>query len=112
MPDLPNLDWPVRLVTLPDGTVDFATVEQDTDPERRAAAAVAACTPKGHREDDPEYGVTQLVFQSGPIDTDQLAADLRASDDRLDLTASETFDLADAMTRTVTVDVDSLPPTA
>lgn len=103
--DLPHFGWPIRLVTNPDGTSGFAVVEQDTTPDLLASAAVIACTPRGHRDDDPSFGVTQLVFTQGPVDTGRLAAELQEADPRLDVTADETTQLTNAMVRNLTVNV-------
>lgn len=105
MPDLPHFAWPMRFVTLPDGTVTYATVEQDTEPDLQASAAIIACTPRGWRDDDPTFGVTSPVFSQGPLDTDRLAAEIAQADDRLDIDAEEVLDLADAMNRQVVASV-------
>lgn len=103
MPDLPVLDWPVQFVTSPDGTVDFATVEQDSTDEHKAAAAVIVCTQRGERPDADTYGITELVFQQGGINTDRLADEINESDDRLDVTATDAADVVDATRREITV---------
>lgn len=92
MTDLPHLAFPYRL---------GATVEQDTFAERVASALVIALTPRGHRDDLPEFGITPPLFVEGAIDTDRLAAELAASDDRLDVDATELVDLADATVREI-----------
>lgn len=92
MADLPHLAFPYRL---------GATVEQDTFAERAASALVIALTPRGHRDDLPEFGITPLVFAEGAIDTDRFAAELAASDDRLDVDATELIDLAAATAREI-----------
>ena len=106
MTDLPHFAWPLRLVTLPDGSSSFAEAEQDTAEDLASSAAVIACTPRGHRDDDPTFGVTSPVFTQGPIDTDLLAAELAQADDRLDYVADEIVDLAEGMRRTITVHTD------
>lgn len=105
MPELPHPAWPLAFATRPDGTVGFATVEQGTDEDRMASAAVIACTPRGHRDDDPTFGVTSPVFAQGPVDADRLAAEIAQSDPRLDLTVGEVLDLANATRRTVRLSV-------
>lgn len=106
MPDLAQPGWPLRFITLPDGTTQFATVIQDSDQDREASAAVIISTPKGWRDDEPAFGITPLVGQTGPIDTDRLASELAQSDPRLaDVTAAETVNLLRATDRVVRVDV-------
>lgn len=97
MTDLPHLPWPYRL-----GDV----VEQDTDVERLASAAVIVCTPRGHRDDLPAFGVTAPVFEQGPLDLERLAGEISQSDPRLAVDAEEILDLAAATTRTVRVAID------
>lgn len=109
MAELPHFAWPMRFTTLPDGSVTYAAVEQDTEPDLLASAAIVACTPKGWRDDDPEFGVTRPVFDQGPIDTSRLAAELAAADDRLDVDVAEVIDLADAMNRQL---IASISPTS
>ena len=102
--DLPHYDWPLTFTAQPDGTVGFALVEQDTPDDLQATAALIASVPRGHRDDDPSFGVSDLAFQQGPVDTDLFAAELAQADDRLaDLDATELLDVRDATRRTVRV---------
>jgi hypothetical protein len=94
----PHYAWPFRL-----GSV----VEQDSTEEHLAAAAVVACTPRGHRADRPGFGVTQQLFAQGPLDLELLADEILASDSRLDVDADELIDLADATVRTVRLSTGS-----
>lgn len=104
MPELPHPSWPLRLAVAPDGSRAFAMAEQDGADDLRSSAAVIVCTPRGHRMDDPNFGTTPLPFDhAGDIDTDRLAAELRQSDGRLDLSPTEILDLADAMRRVVRI---------
>lgn len=93
MTALPHFAWPLRFATRPDGTVGFALVEQDTTSEHNASAALIASVPRGAREDDPTFGVSPLIFDSSPLDTDRLAAEIQQSDPRLDIDATEVLDL-------------------
>jgi hypothetical protein len=97
MADLPHLPWPYQF-----GQV----VEQGSPAELVAAAAVIACTPRGHRDDDPDFGVTAPVFQSGALDLDRLAGEIQQSDPRLAIDAEEFIDLAAATVRTVRVTIE------
>jgi hypothetical protein len=97
MDDLPHIAWPYQL---------GATVEQDTDAEMLAAAAVIACTPRGYRDDLPSFGVTQPVFEQSPLDLDRFAREIGQSDPRLAAEAEELIDLADATARTVRAVID------
>jgi hypothetical protein len=92
MADLSHIGWPYQL------GVD---VEQDTTAELTAAAAAIVCTPRGHRDDDPDFGVTAPVFQQGALDLERLAAEISQSDQRLSIDADEFIDLADATVRIV-----------
>src|SRR3954452_10022315 len=97
--------WPLRFVTRPDGTVTYAEVEQDTDAERKASAAVIAATPRGSHLGDPTFGVTSPLFDQAPVDADRLAREISHSDPRLTVTAREAADLVNAARRIVTVAV-------
>lgn len=108
--DLPHFNWPLRFVTHPDGTAGFASVEQDTDEELMASAAVIASTPRGHRDDLPSFGVTHPVFESTPLDAEQLAAEIKQHDGRLSLTAADLADLADPTRRTIRVGAQRATP--
>jgi hypothetical protein len=92
MPDLPHLAWPYRL---------GVTVDQDTPAELLASAAAIACTPRGHRDDLPSFGVGDQTFQQGSIDVERLAAELSQSDERLRAEGEEILDLAATTIRTV-----------
>lgn len=106
MADLPDFAWPLQFQELADGSVVFAEVEQTSTAGHMAAAALIAATPRGRRIDQPGFGVTQLLFQQGPLDVDRLATEISAADPRLDLDADEVLDLADAARRQVSVHVD------
>lgn len=95
---LPHFDWPLRFTA-----TGYVLVEQGTDRELQASAAVIASVQRGHRDDDPSFGVTRPVFEQGPLDGGRMAAEISQADDRLDLTASEAIDLADAMNRRLTL---------
>lgn len=95
---LPHFDWPLRF-----GPAGFALVEQGTDRELEASAAVIASVPRGHRDDDPSFGVTKPVFEQGPLDGARMAGEISQADDRLDLSANEVIDLANAMKRRLTL---------
>lgn len=106
MPDLTQPDWPLAFETLPDGTVQLAETPQDGPQDRRARAAVVVCTPKGHRFDEPSFGITPLPFQTGAIDTGRLAAEINQSDPGIDAQATEVMDMLDHTHRIVTIAVD------
>lgn len=97
MADLPHLPWPYQL-----GQV----VEQGSPSELVSAAAVIVCTPRGHRDDLPDFGVTAPVFQQGALDLDRLAGEITQSDPRLTVDAEEVLDLTAATVRTVRVAID------
>jgi hypothetical protein len=95
--------WPLRFTA-----TGFALVEQDSVEDLEASAAIIACTPRGHRDDDPAFGVTSLLFQQGLIDVDQFATELGASDERLSVLASETVDLANSTVRRVQANIGGI----
>lgn len=97
MTDLPHLAWPYQL---------GAVVEQDSIEELKASAAVIACTPRGHRDDDLAFGVTTPLFDQRPLDVDRFARELAQSDPRIQPTVEEVIGLREELTRVVlTVDV-------
>jgi hypothetical protein len=98
-------DWPLRFVTNPDGTTTYASVEQDSDAERKASAAVIAATPRGSHLGDPTFGATSSLFDQSPVDADRLAREISHSDPRLAVSAREAADLVNAAKRIVTVAV-------
>jgi hypothetical protein len=110
MPDpLLQPAWPLRFVTRPDGTVGFADCVQASAQDRMSRAAIVVCTPKDHRDDAPSFGVSELQFQQGHIDTDRLVSEIQHSDQALaGLEATEIFDAlsqVDATRRVVSIDV-------
>lgn len=105
MPDLAHPAWPFRFTAGPDGSVGFATVEQDSDLDLAASAAVITCTRRGHRDDASAFGVTPLNFRQGRIDLDRYESELAASDARLNPRAVQTGDLAQATIANVRVQV-------
>jgi hypothetical protein len=106
MADSSEPAWPLRFITLPDGSVHLAEVAQGSPQAREGAAAVVICTPRGYRDDDPTFGITPLTFQQGRIDTSRLAGELAQSDPSLsDIDVTEALDLLHVTERTVRVDV-------
>lgn len=103
--DLTQPDWPLAFEELPDGSVQLAEVAQDSDADRRARAAVVMCTPRGHRDDEPQFGTTSVLFKPGRVDTDRLAAEINQSDPGLDVQATEAMDMYDNTHRIITVTV-------
>lgn len=101
--DLTQPDWPLRWEQLPDGTVQFAEVPQDSDQDRLARAAVVYSTPKGHRPDEPQFGVTSPLFHPGQVDVQRLAAEINSSDPGLEVDATEVIDMRDTSHRILTV---------
>lgn len=102
--------WPLRFITRPDGTVTYAEVEQDTDDERKASAAVIAATPRGAHLGDPNFGVTSPLFETAPLDVERLAREIAQSDPRLQLTVNETVDMLNAARRILTAGVGAIAP--
>lgn len=105
----PHFAWPLRFDQQPDGTVGFAVVQQGTNQELQASAAVIVSTPRKHRDDDPTFGVTPLPFQQGGIDTDRLAAEIQQSDPRLSVEAEDVVQLISPWLSVVHAQVDGTP---
>lgn len=105
MDNLTQPGWPLAFEQRPDGTVQLAEVAQDSDADRVARAAVVMCTPRGHRDDEPQFGTTSPLFQPGRVDTDRLAAEINQSDPGLDVQATEAIDMFDKSHRIIAVTV-------
>lgn len=105
MPEYAHFGWPLRFETRADGSAGYAMVEQDTAQDLECSAAVIMCTPRGHRDDDPAFGVTTPLFQQGTIDVERLAGEITQADPRLDLDVEETINVAAATERTLTMHV-------
>lgn len=103
MDNLMQPGWPLAFVQLPDGTVQLGEVSQDSDADRLARAAVVMSTPRGHRDDEPQFGTSSPLFQPGRVDTDRLAAEINQSDPGLDVQATEAIDMFDQSHRIITV---------
>lgn len=105
MDNLTQPDWPFAFEQIPDGTIRLAEVPQDSDADRLARGAVVMCTPRGHRDDEPQFGVTSPLFKPGRVDTERLTAEINQSDPGLDVQASEAIDMFDQSHRIITVTV-------
>lgn len=105
MPDSPHYSWPLAFETQQDGTITFGQVEEGSDAELEASAAVIISTPRGHRDDDPTFGVSPLVFQGG-VDTDRLADELQQADPRLSVEADEVVALIEPWVSVVRAHID------
>jgi hypothetical protein len=105
LPDLPHLAWPMRFAPRPDGSTGVAMCQQDTTEDLLSSAAVIASTPRGHRDDDPTFGVTVPLFAMGDLQPAALGAEIAQADDRLEIDADELIDYAAASTRVIRVSV-------
>jgi hypothetical protein len=69
MADVPQLDWPLRVVGF-----DFAEVEQDSTADAGASVAVLCCFERGSRAEAPDFGITDPTFAQAPVDTEEIVA--------------------------------------
>ena len=74
MPDTPHLAIPIRLGAL--GT--FADVEQDTPEHIAQRVQAVTLTPRGHRDDDPDFGIPDQVFETPMTDITAITAAIAA----------------------------------
>jgi hypothetical protein len=95
---LPHFAHPVAFADQPDGTLALAVVEQDSFDDIVACLARIASYTVGHRDELPEFGITQLAFQRGDLQTGPLRAQLERWEPRADLSIRE---FADAVQRTL-----------
>lgn len=79
-------------------------VEQDSEGDLLARAKNVAVCPQGYREDNPDFGIPPLLFQSVPLDIASVQADI-ARWAELDLTVSEHMQGLETAVRTVLAEV-------
>ena len=80
-------------------------VEQDSPGDLLARAANVAVCPVGFREDNPEYGIPSLLFQTVPLDT-QGTQEAIARWAELSLQVSEHAQALQQATRIITAEVE------
>lgn len=68
-----------------------AVVEQDSQEEVAQCVEAYVRTPFGSRIDEPEYGLTDLVFREGDVDTARLERELNEWEPRAAFTLSEEY---------------------
>lgn len=79
-------------------------VEQDTPEEIEQNVKVLVLTERGERIEVPDFGVDDVVFQTG-IDEGAIAAQAREWDERADVLIAEDPDRMNTMIRNVLIEV-------
>lgn len=79
-------------------------VEQDTHAEIEQNVKVLVLTERGERLEVPDFGIDDLVFQTG-VDEAAIAAQAREWDERAEVLIAEEPDRVNAMIRNLLIDV-------
>lgn len=97
---VPHFAFPFRF-----GSAGAAVVvEQDTHEEIEQNVKVLVLTELGERMEVPDFGIDDLVFQTG-VDEAAIAQQAREWDDRAEVVMAEEPDRINAMIRNLLIDV-------
>jgi phage baseplate assembly protein W len=100
MTELPHFAAPFRLTT-----AGAAVDEQDSLQEVQACVMNAVACPQGYRLDLPAFGIPDPLFQTVPIDTEQIRQAVSRYEPRPDIQVTDTPSRDDPSQRTVTINV-------
>lgn len=104
MAEVPHFSFPFRFNSA-DG--EAAVVEQDTHEEIEQNVQVLLLTELGQRIEVPDFGIDDLVFQTG-VDEQAIVEQAREWDDRVEVMIAEEPDRVNAMVRHLLVDVSEV----
>jgi hypothetical protein len=71
MPEIPQLDWPLRVIN-----GEIATVEQGTPQDALAQTYVLVTTPQGWLTSNPDFGLYEQAHLSGGADAQEIERQL------------------------------------
>lgn len=98
MPKHPDL--PIRFVYNDDGTLDLATVEQDSIAEIENCVEVILRCPLGWRDELPEFGTPSVTYSQMPVDPTEIRMAIQRWESRVDVDAQPINDrVAEAIQR-------------
>ena len=88
--ELPHLSLPLELAG-----ARYATVDQDSSSEVAVCVEAICSFPKGYRAERPDFGIDDPAFQTLPLETAGLEADVRAWEPRAQLVLEEELSAQD-----------------
>jgi hypothetical protein len=96
----PHFDLPFRFQG---GAV--AAVEQDTYNDVANCVEAIVRTPFGYRYDAPDFGLTDMVFDLQPLDTESVLAAIETQEPRADVLVEENPDFYDVLIARMTIEL-------
>jgi phage baseplate assembly protein W len=100
---IPHFDYPFQFNA--NGRVQV--VEQDSEDDIINCVVALIKTPLGFREDLPDYGVADIIFGDGALDTEQIHTAISMWEERADVILTESNITVDQLVRYVSVMVNS-----
>lgn len=105
--ETPHFSFPFRFELIP-GTGDraAAVVEQQSADEVADCVLRIAHTPRGFREELPDFGITDPTFSQVPVDVERMTEEIREWEPRTDLRGETMIDSLDELVSIVRFDAD------
>lgn len=107
MADAPHFAYPFRLETDPaSGALAAVVTEQESADEVADCVTRIVRTPRGFRDELPEFGISDPTFEQTPVDADLLTDELHEWEPRTDLEGVSRIDSLDELISIVRFDSD------
>jgi hypothetical protein len=107
--ETPHFAHPFTLAVQPGGSLAANVDEQDSVEDITACVTRIVSFVRGSRDELPEFGISDPLFQQAPVDTERLINEVGEWEDRADLSADWNVDSADELITHVRLNLD---PTA
>lgn len=104
--ETPHFAYPFRFETAPSGVKYAAVTEQHSEDEITDCVVRIAHTPRGVRDELPEFGISDPTFVQAPVDGELLAEEIREWEPRADLKGDVRIDSLDELMSVIRLDVE------
>jgi len=108
--NIPHFDMPFRFDQTATGTVQAATVEQDSLAEVYNSVAAMIRTPLGSRIDQPDYGIEDLTFTHGNLPVSAIEQRIMEWEPRADIIIGDDTLTVDELSQKLNLRIGRIPP--
>jgi hypothetical protein len=105
--ETPHFSYPFRFEMIPaTGTLAAAVTEQQSADEVADCVLRIAHTPRGFREELPDFGISDPTFEQVPVDAERMTEEIREWEPRTGLRGEAKLDSLDELVSIVRFDAD------
>lgn len=105
--ETPHFSYPFRFETVPNtGDLAAVVVEQQSAEEVLDCVTRIAHTPRGFREELPDFGISDPTFSQVPVDAERMTDEIREWEPRTDLRGTASIDSIDELISIVRFDAE------